>query len=333
MINVHYISDIKSIQLLAVKKGYEVVQYFGLNINGIDKLPVCNRFDAIGGDVFFEDDGCLFQISIADCDITVYASSLEAIQKGVQKYLYLFNEDKESNIFIAKEDYGDYSFKKVMPGTLHINIIKELYPDIDIDILVQDYIESNESVLILLGEPGVGKTMFGRYLLTKIKDRRIALVREHEYFAKNAFWNNVQQHKIDLLILDDVDFSFEKDQANSNDVLSNILAFTDGIIKNNTKMIITTNNKISEINNALTRPGRCFDCIALSKLEFDYAKDVWMSVLNMSEASFDDFFKEKKQISQAELMNAFHHVQSSKQPRRYIKGDKVPTFAEKKLGF
>jgi SpoVK/Ycf46/Vps4 family AAA+-type ATPase len=108
----------------------------------------------------------------------------------------------------------------------------------------------------------------------------------------------------DFVILDDLDYMLTKrdsevtssDDAKKNNFLNQFLSFTDGIKKNNTKFIITTNQSFEDIDSALLRKGRMFDILELRRLDKNEALEIWKEN-ELEESEFNSIFTQHEILS------------------------------------
>jgi len=157
----------------------------------------------------------------------------------------------------------------------------EAYPYLEnVENIFDEYIKSQENVLILRGSPGTGKTRFIRWLLqhvgvlnvrmknndsmptvTYIKDR-ILLMQDSFYAQLMSNYRNENS----FLIVEDMDFDLGP-RKEGNFAMPNLLSLSDGLIPFKMKCIFTTNLPgINHIDEALLRPGRLFKVIETRKL-------------------------------------------------------------------
>ena len=186
--------------------------------------------------------------------------------------------------------------------------IFNIFSGIDADKLIQQYEKSNENILILNWEPGTWKTMFIKYIIKKYKDSgrtvKILYCKDEDLVREDEFWIEILEEKYDYLILDDFDSGLEnrKNSQESNKFITKLLSFSDWILKNNTKILITTNKELNDIDTALLRPGRCFDIIRFRKMNNNEAKKQWITIWK-EEKDFQILFWNKEEISQAEFIS------------------------------
>lgn len=139
----------------------------------------------------------------------------------------------------------------------------EAYPDIeDISKFIKEYEESKSSIILLTGIPGTGKTILARHIIKNFKftntNKKIAYTMDPDAILSEEFYIRMIADNYDLLLLEDIDQFLYSRESEENKVMSRLLSTSDGIIKRNLKIIITSNISIPNIDAALTREGRCF---------------------------------------------------------------------------
>lgn len=152
----------------------------------------------------------------------------------------------------------------------------EYYPFIkpDLKTFYEDYIASTASILILLGPPGTGKTSFIRNMIYQY-GMNTDLSYDDSILGSDDFFISFLTNKdSDLLVIEDADLLLTSREHDGNQVMSKLLNVSDGLIKIFSKKVIFTANitDINKIDDALLRPGRCFDVIDFRKLTRDEAK-------------------------------------------------------------
>lgn len=220
------------------------------------------------------------------------------------------------------------------------SIYDELYPDIDCKSLVEDYLSSDESLLFLYGEPGVGKTTFIKKLLYQSVIKDAAYVKDPTILNNAAFWVQLGS-EYQILILDDLDCDFTRPRDSnekSKHFLNFLLSYSDGILSmgRRPKILITTNQTIQGVDSALVRAGRCFDFIHVKALNQQQALHLWTTKFNRTEEEFNARFNGITKISQSSFMMEINRLDDKKDRRRYIKDPKEAIYSieskMKKLG-
>lgn len=198
-------------------------------------------------------------------------------------------------------------------------IIDGLYPGVNMDELAKAFLNGDESLLVLYGVPGTGKTTLSKYLMLYAMEHNlaegVAYANHVDVVHNSEFWTRMVAYENHLLVLDDISYDIIRKQENteSNKFVSNLLSFCDGIINEASKVIITTNQQIDKMDPALIRPGRCFGTVAINPLTLDEARDVWVNKLKMDISTYPkhiDF--NKSPVQQAGLMREYKEAQKAK---------------------
>lgn len=215
---------------------------------------------------------------------------------------YLRNGQVESNTVVKYfKDFKDLD--------------ESYYPYIDLDVMYEQFAVGYENILLCVGDPGLGKSKLASMILKysflnpeklpydKFADGsdidnqfiNVAYVKSPEILSKDEFWRKLENLTPDFVIIDDLDYMLTKRDAEiqnhedsiKNNFLNQFLSFTDGVNKNKTKFIITTNQPYDSIDMAILRKGRIFDILELRKLKREEAKNIWLN----KELNLDDFNK------------------------------------------
>lgn len=202
---------------------------------------------------------------------------------------------------------------------------KEYYPYLDISEMYNQFLLSDNSILILCGEPGTGKSQLGNLFMKHMLTSEIfseregldepysiscAYIKNEQILSDDSFWADLTTSNLDLVFLDDLDYSLlprtreiSSDlDVKKNKFISYFLSFTDGIFLENkrTKFIITTNKDVSEIDTAILRKGRTFDILNLRALFNDEAKNIWQ-LEDLPIEMFEDRFSTKEKVLACDL--------------------------------
>jgi DNA replication protein DnaC len=196
-------------------------------------------------------------------------------------------------------------------------ISDKYYPYIDTQIMFDQFFTGAENILLLVGEPGLGKSKMSTLALKhafknpdklpydKLKDNpaldnqfiTVVYVKSTDVLVNDKFWRELEKHEADFCIIDDLDYMLTKrdsevtnaEDQKKNDFLNQFLSFTDGVEKHKTKFIITTNQKYDDIDSALLRKGRLFDILELRQLDHKEALNIWLDN-ELSETDFNELF-------------------------------------------
>lgn len=195
------------------------------------------------------------------------AVALEQFSKHMEKYVHT-DETYVYWWFKTGDEMGSYQF------TLEDNgrpFCADHYPFIpDVENFAQRYIDSQANVLVLLGEPGLGKTSLIRHILKHQKCESYitydeAIMKDDQFYVKFLADSEAQ-----FLVLEDADLLLSERVKDNNKIMSKILNASDGLISLRNKKIIFTANihDKSKLDPALVRPGRCFDVVEFRELTY-----------------------------------------------------------------
>lgn len=175
--------------------------------------------------------------------------------------------------------------RKIMYNELRVkesNNIKDcFYPSITekynvtVDNFIDEYLKSDESVLLLTGRKGSGKTELIRQIISK-SEKNAQITFNKEIIRDNGFYYDFfSSDYYDILIIEDADDILMKRES-GNDIMDLFLNLSDGIISNKEKKFIFTSNlpNLNSIDEALLRNGRCFATIEFKTLTEKQAKDI-----------------------------------------------------------
>lgn len=326
-IRLNYELDAKDGLLASVLLTHRCIQYFVLQPKKIDQFrkefplltqsrTIINHKDIEDHVWYCEEQDTYYIIEsnlnrLFVCSFDKYKLS-EAVHWFITNFGVKDPYDKKVTYYQV-EQYG------CDPTDIFIDVRKkiytEFYPSIDIEELFHSFVQSESKMLILTGAPGTGKSTFIKYALAHDIFNRVAYAKDKKVFGSSDFWEYLISDKHDLLILDDLDV----DLGERNDFVSNMLSHIDGVFSSSLKVIITTNQPIKKIDEALLRPGRCFDIIDLRPLTRIEAAEIWTNILKV-EAEFSSLFPDEvDEVTQATLMDAYQKHQAGKQKKSYLK--------------
>lgn len=156
-------------------------------------------------------------------------------------------------------------------------VVKDcLFPFIEsgVNNFIQDFLNSKENILILVGPPGTGKTTFIREILYTI-GKEVYLSYDMNVLMKDyVFASFVSDMDAGCFVVEDADVLMKK-RKDGNNNMAKFLNVGDGLITIDKKMIFSTNiENINDVDPAIMRPGRCYDVVKFRVLGFEEAKDV-----------------------------------------------------------
>lgn len=176
----------------------------------------------------------------------------------------------------------------------------EAYPSMpNLNDKIKDFLNSDSTVLILMGEAGTGKTQLLREIVRQMQGTEIPRVlysSDQEALSSDEIFIQFRQCGYDLLVLEDIDFNLRA-RSENNTIMPRFLNVSDGFIKgaNRSKIIFTTNIlNINKIDPALLRAGRCFGVWKFPKLTNSEAIELGEKLSISSE----EFTKEKYTLAE-----------------------------------
>lgn len=202
------------------------------------------------------------------------------LKKGLEIIDWLKDKHPETGSVIRTatsytQQYDRVNFDTEFVRGDQINKAKqEFYPWMKAPL--EDYFDAfmaaAESVLVLFGPPGGGKSTFIRTMIAH-RNRHAMLAYNSEVIKQPAL---VRQYMEDsqetILAYEDIDRFLGK-REDGNDLMSSLLNSSEGIIQKPGKKIIFSTNlsSIDKIDPALLRVGRCFDILKFENLTAEQA--------------------------------------------------------------
>ncbi len=176
----------------------------------------------------------------------------------------------------------------------------EFYPWLEyesIEDLAEKFDKSKSNVLVILGDPGTGKSTIIRKLLFLIKREKIGMVDNASLLLDPALPTWLSKYQQDsIVVFEDADL-FLGSRENGNTQMSMLLNMTNGLVQTNTKFIISTNLvTLKNVDPAILRSGRNFDILTARKLTAAEANHARTAV-EKEPVEFDE--KEKYTLSEA----------------------------------
>lgn len=172
----------------------------------------------------------------------------------------------------GRKDVTSRSLDQMADDVLH----NACYPGIgDVQAFADAYLEAAEPILILQGEPGTGKTRLVRFLMGELArdcedmehKPEIMYANDETLFESDELFVRFLTDNYAMMVVEDADHLM-KPRSDGNKGLHFFLKAADGIIRATNKKIIFTTNlpNIRDIDDALARPGRCFQRVQLGSL-------------------------------------------------------------------
>lgn len=151
----------------------------------------------------------------------------------------------------------------------------EAYPALggSVSDFIRGYLDADETVLMLLGPPGTGKTRLVRAILGAISDRKgdsakVMYTADKRALENDEIFVNFITGQHDAFVIEDADHLLLA-RSNGNHDLHRFLAIADGVVRAQGRKIIFTTNlpNITDVDDALLRPGRCYASVRARLLD------------------------------------------------------------------
>ena len=212
----------------------------------------------------------------------------------------------------ARAGLRNASFDELALEAIH----DEAYPTLDGSVrdFANRYLAANETVLILQGPPGTGKTRLVRAILSAISARKsdesaqIMYTADKQALERDEIFVTFITGEHDAFVIEDADHLLLA-RSNGNHDLHRFLAIADGIVRAQGRKIIFTTNlpNVSDLDDALLRPGRCFANVRtrnLTRLEAQALVVRLVSEESRREATLDRLFSAANAVSVANVYRA-----------------------------
>lgn len=248
------------------------IQFFGRS-----KSNKLNSFFEIS--ITSSEDLCLTIKSTVD----VYKDVLKLLEQKDIKVSTHSEHKLETNYInwaIGYDSQRRISYNEI-PVKESNNIKDTFYPSITekynvtVNEFIDEYLKSDESVLLLTGKKGSGKTELIRQIIAR-SDKNAQITFNKEIIKDNSFYYDFfSSDYYNILIIEDADDILMKRES-GNDIMDLFLNLSDGIVSNKEKKFIFTSNlpNLNSIDDALLRNGRCFATIEFKTLTEEQGKTI-----------------------------------------------------------
>jgi len=136
------------------------------------------------------------------------------------------------------------------------------------------YLKSTSPILFLSGDPGSGKTSYIRAMINEFNLNTFVGYDQKLFTSDTMFIEFLTSPIADILVLEDSESLVYPRKSENNTLISRLLNVSDGLLKLPRKKIVFTTNDagFTNVDDALLRPGRCYDSKEFRPLTFEEAK-------------------------------------------------------------
>jgi hypothetical protein len=222
-----------------------------------------------GSGVFIEADGWR-KAGYSSCQFGIWTDSVQRATDVREQLFRIVGDRYEAAQTFTIDWYftdshrglNSTSFDELMIDRLY----DEAYPSLGEPIasFVNRYLNASETVLVLQGGPGTGKTRLVRAILSALSARkedsaRVLYTADKRALESDEIFVEFVTGSHDAFVIEDADHLLLA-RSNGNHDLHRFLAIADGVVRAQGRKIIFTTNlaNVNDIDEALLRPGRCF---------------------------------------------------------------------------
>lgn len=147
-------------------------------------------------------------------------------------------------------------------------VYDEYYPFLpcSVEEYFQRFLDSKSGLLLLIGEPGTGKSSFIRALIL-YAERAGCMVYDKKTAVSILTLKHFYSSTHGILVIEDPDTLLGK-RDHGNEDLAGVLNYTDGVVNDPTKKMVVSTNlaSVNSVDPAVYREGRCYDVLQFRKL-------------------------------------------------------------------
>lgn len=195
---------------------------------------------------------------------------LDEILDIVKTYI----DKKPKGIGILGMKYGEMTVKQMpLTDVFEPDYVQTNYPD-DFSAVNEAIIKAldvnNKGILMFHGDPGTGKTSYIRYLAVNSPSSFLIIPKPLLGAISSAEFTEVIARYSDLtIVLEDAEECVSTRDGSNNSIVGSILNLADGILSGEvkTRVILTFNCPMDDVDPALLRPGRLIANYDFCKLD------------------------------------------------------------------
>lgn len=221
------------------------------------------------------------KLNYCSCTFKLWARDIALAEETIAKLFRVVGDERvRSQLFVVEwrmrdrdGDAASATFEEVADDVL----VDEAYPMLGepVERFIDRYVQAPESVLILLGPPGTGKTRLVRAILGALSRRKgdsaeVLYTADKQVLRSDSIFVEFVTGSHDAFVIEDADYLLQP-RTEGNADLHRFLMVADGVVRaDGRKLLFTTNvPNAGAIDEALLRPGRCFAAVTVRRLTRD----------------------------------------------------------------
>lgn len=224
-----------------------------------------------GPGIFVEAEGWRTP-AFASCGLHLWADSVARIDEVRARLFQLVGQwyarDRMFTLdwyYMSGHGLDNTSFDELATDDIH----DDAYPTLggSVQEFIRGFLDADETVLLLLGPPGTGKTKLVRNILGSMSLRkgdsaRVMYTADKRTLEHDEIFVNFVTRSHDAFVIEDADHMLMARSSGNHD-LHRFLAIADGVVRAQGRKIIFTSNlpNITDVDEALLRPGRCYTSV------------------------------------------------------------------------
>ena len=269
---------------------YRITSDFNEPLSYLIKLIDNSLNNFVFINTFYDSDNDIYSLRTLICSVESFDVLKESYEiLDYNKYLRDKNE-VYIDWYLGKDGYGELIKSKIKLDVQH-NLEDIYYPSISkkyntsIVDFISNFKNSEESILILTGMKGSGKTELIRHISKQFNTNTTLTFNKEIMMSNDFYYKFFTSSTSDLMVIEDADTLLSK-RSDGNPIMDLFLNLSDGLISSPKKKFIFTSNlpNLSTIDEALLRKGRCFATVQFEYLSAEESRLILESLsLNVEE--------------------------------------------------
>jgi len=191
---------------------------------------------------------------------------------------YAESKNTRNKIYVVYQTSHGFDKKSFSIKKINVNLEENYndgFPEVSKEIIEGLNDKKKTNLVILSGDPGVGKTTYIRYLASKLRKNIIFIAPDMvSQITSPAFIPFLIKNNDAILIIEDAEPALESRDSGRTSSVSNVLNLTDGLLSDclNISIVATFNTSKKSVDEALLRKGRLLKNYKFEKLNIKKTK-------------------------------------------------------------